>query len=86
MSERFKEPVLKTGDGATHRGFESHSLRQNSSTQLGWNFFIYSEKSVLSLSNAHTGKPLFYGKIEYRPFVLTKLSIYAILVKNCERL
>ena len=27
MSERFKEPVLKTGDGATHRGFESHSLR-----------------------------------------------------------
>ena len=29
MSERFKEPVLKTGDGETHRGFESHSLRQN---------------------------------------------------------
>ena len=28
MSERFKEPVLKTGDAATHRGFESHSLRQ----------------------------------------------------------
>ena len=27
MSERFKEPVLKTGDAATHRGFESHSLR-----------------------------------------------------------
>ena len=29
MSERFKEPVLKTGDGATHRGFKSHSLRQH---------------------------------------------------------
>ena len=29
MSERFKEPVLKTGDGATHREFESHTLRQN---------------------------------------------------------
>ena len=29
MSERFKEPVLKTGDGATHRGFESHSLRHD---------------------------------------------------------
>ena len=28
MSERFKEPVLKTGDPATGRGFESHSLRQ----------------------------------------------------------
>ena len=28
MSEWFKEPVLKTGDAATHHGFESHSLRQ----------------------------------------------------------
>ena len=27
MSERFKEPVLKTGDTAMCRGFESHSLR-----------------------------------------------------------
>ena len=34
MSERFKEPVLKTGDGATHRGFESHSLRQETGTTL----------------------------------------------------
>ena len=32
VSERFKEPVLKTGDGATHRGFESHSLRQKKPT------------------------------------------------------
>ena len=29
MSEWFKEPVLKTGDAATHRGFESHPLRHN---------------------------------------------------------
>ena len=28
MSERFKELVLKTSDGATHREFESHTLRQ----------------------------------------------------------
>ena len=28
LSERFKEPVLKTGDAATHREFESHTLRQ----------------------------------------------------------
>ena len=28
MSERFKEPVLKTGDPERGRGFESHSLRQ----------------------------------------------------------
>ena len=27
MSERFKEPVLKTGDAERHRGFESHPLR-----------------------------------------------------------
>ena len=27
VSERFKEPVLKTGDAAMHRGFESHPLR-----------------------------------------------------------
>ena len=29
MSERFKEPVLKTGDAAMRRGFESHSLRHS---------------------------------------------------------
>ena len=29
LSERFKELVLKTSDGATHREFESHTLRQN---------------------------------------------------------
>ena len=29
MAERFKAPVLKTGDAARHRGFESLSLRQN---------------------------------------------------------
>ena len=28
VSERFKEPVLKTGDAERHRGFESHPLRQ----------------------------------------------------------
>ena len=27
VSEWFKEPVLKTGDAATHHGFESHPLR-----------------------------------------------------------
>ncbi len=28
VSEWFKEPVLKTGDFARSRGFESHPLRQ----------------------------------------------------------
>ena len=36
MSERFKEPVLKTGDGATHRGFESHSLRHDTGHLAGF--------------------------------------------------
>ena len=30
VSERFKEPVLKTGDAERHRGFESHPLRHKS--------------------------------------------------------
>ena len=34
MSERFKEPVLKTGDGETHREFESHTLRQKETAML----------------------------------------------------
>ena len=33
MSEWFMEPVLKTGDAARHRGFESLSLRQNKARQ-----------------------------------------------------
>ena len=42
MSERFKEPVLKTGDGATHRGFESHSLRQIiMTTPCGWSLLFH---------------------------------------------
>ena len=39
LSERFKEPVLKTGDGETHREFESHTLRQKEPTLIGWALF-----------------------------------------------
>ena len=39
LSERFKEPVLKTGDAATHREFESHTLRQKRNTPPGCSFF-----------------------------------------------
>ena len=35
LSERFKEPVLKTGDGETHREFESHTLRQEMPSPKG---------------------------------------------------
>ena len=35
LSEWFKEPVLKTGDGETHREFESHTLRQKRTPPVG---------------------------------------------------
>ena len=41
MSEWFKEPVLKTGDPATGRGFESHSLRH--SFKIEFDNVFYSE-------------------------------------------
>ena len=34
LSEGFKEPVLKTGDGESHREFESHTLRQKPHLRL----------------------------------------------------
>ena len=40
VSERFKEPVLKTGDAAMHRGFESHPLRH---TISGFAFTVFGE-------------------------------------------
>ena len=40
MSERFKELVLKTSDAATHRGFESHSLRQKADILTGYLLFL----------------------------------------------
>ncbi len=40
LSERFKEPVLKTGDGETHREFESHTLRQKRSAPGVRIFFL----------------------------------------------
>ena len=38
------EPVLKTGDGATHREFESHTLRQTKKPPLWGGFFVWREK------------------------------------------
>ena len=53
MSERFKEPVLKTGDGATHRGFESHSLRHKSNViliELRWTFSMPENRLIQGFS------------------------------------
>ena len=44
MSEWFNEPVLKTGDPARDRGFESHTLRQDKLTSFDKklvNFFVF---------------------------------------------
>ena len=48
MSERFKEPVLKTGDGETHREFESHTLRQ-SIRPSGWVDFSQRGKGQMAV-------------------------------------
>ena len=39
LSERFKELVLKTSDGETHREFESHTLRQKIRPPNRWSYF-----------------------------------------------
>ena len=56
LSERFKEPVLKTGDSERNLGFESLTLRQikiRKSTLDGWTFLLnyvpISAKSVLHI-------------------------------------
>ena len=61
MSERFKEPVLKTGDGATHRGFESHSLRQQKSAPIRGRFFVNEEAGFERATQAQPGEKLSGG-------------------------
>ena len=39
MSEWFKELVLKTSDSARGRGFESHPLRHNLESPLGYDMY-----------------------------------------------
>ena len=44
VSERFKEPVLKTGDSVMGHGFESHPLRHTTLKQNGDHQFCLMEK------------------------------------------
>ena len=44
VSERFKEPVLKTGDSVMGHGFESHPLRHTTLKQNGAHQFCLMEK------------------------------------------
>ena len=55
MSEWFKEPVLKTGDGAIRHGFESHSLRQKKGT-LRRAFFLAERMGFERTARAEPGK------------------------------
>ena len=55
MSERFKEPVLKTGDGATHREFESHTLRQKP-TDSDRNLSVSTKSTLVSEMLLHNVK------------------------------
>ena len=54
MSERFKEPVLKTGDGATHRGFESHSLRHRAPPIWVVLFYVPRRRQIVTRTGPHT--------------------------------
>ena len=75
MSERFKEPVLKTGDGVTHRGFESHSLRQKEHHPAGGVLFGFEQgfertAPVYTLvQKVSSGHFLVRGRIHVHPAV-----------------
>ena len=47
LSERFKEPVLKTGDSERNLGFESLTLRKKEDTGKGVLFFNLSSIDIL---------------------------------------
>ena len=55
LSEGFKEPVLKTGDGATHREFESHTLRQCVMPPLGGITYWQTQKVEIRKSQMRRG-------------------------------
>ena len=62
MSERLKEPVLKTGDGSAVRGFKSRSLRQQKrrtnrvllwclDVQVSTSFLCFKTKAIFNIYN-----------------------------------
>ena len=57
---------MKTGDGATHRGFESHSLRQQKSAPIRGHFFVNEEAGFERATQAQPGEKLsggIFGKL-----------------------
>ena len=91
MSERFKEPVLKTGDGATHRGFESHSLRQTvRSTRQGWILLFHGHgigrsgisTQVQQIPYEHSVMEAEKLFLKFRKKVLTKFDPRVIMFKR----
>ena len=53
---------MKTGDGATHRGFESHSLRQQKSAPIWGRFFVNEEAGFERATQAQPGEKLSGGQ------------------------
>ena len=53
---------MKTGDGATHRGFESHSLRQQKSAPVRGHFFVNEEAGFERATQAQPGEKLSGGQ------------------------
>ena len=53
---------MKTGDGATHRGFESHSLRQQKSAPIRGHFFVNEEAGFERATQAQPGEKLSGGQ------------------------
>ena len=54
---------MKTGDGATHRGFESHSLRQQKSAPIRGHFFVNEEAGFEMATQAQPGEKVSGGHL-----------------------
>ena len=61
---------MKTGDGATHRGFESHSLRQQKSAPIRGRFFVNEEAGFERATQAQPGEKLSGGQFLARGRIL----------------
>ena len=100
LSEWFKELVLKTSDGATHREFESHTLRQETTPSIKDGVVSLPEfKWEIRMTKCNSpgdccsrrldgAKPLFSAKAENAMNLtlsaLITLLLYAIISKNQE--
>ena len=74
LSERFKEPVLKTGDSERNLGFESLTLRQRSSHPFGGVGIFYDELRFERPLRKHASG-MFLGSWRIRVYPDTSMRI-----------